>query len=114
MWNEFRHAQFVAQIVEKNRHPTFPCYHCGADVPQNRQSCPSCGASEEDGWGHDNDHLVEDEFDYDEFLEREFDDGETLSRSGTGNRAPPTNRNRLILWAIIWVFLLSTLVPLVW
>jgi hypothetical protein len=34
----------------KPRPTTFPCPHCGADVPQGRISCRECGSDASTGW----------------------------------------------------------------
>lgn len=56
----------------------FLCPHCGAEVKIGAIFCRECGASDDSGWGQDDDVLldtetaVDDEFDYHEFVRREF------------------------------------------
>ncbi len=58
----------------------FVCPHCGADVPAPATFCRECGASDESGWGEDDDGsdvdasagYEEDDFDYDDYISREF------------------------------------------
>ncbi len=56
----------------------FLCAHCGAEVKIGALFCRKCGASDDSGWGQDDDVLlddetaVDDEFDYHEFVRREF------------------------------------------
>lgn len=32
---------------------TFPCPHCGADVPEDALACPACGSDEQTGWSEE-------------------------------------------------------------
>lgn len=102
---------------------SFPCPHCGGDVPPRRRACPHCGASESDGWprnwsrddddrgdddrGHEEElrasEAEEDDFDYDEFVAREF--GEGGDRTGVPSAIP----KRLLLWLIVAAMLLASL-----
>ena len=55
---------------------TFPCPHCGADVPAKANACPECGSDEKTGWSentmYDGTGIEDpDEFDYDEWQRRE-------------------------------------------
>ena len=36
-----------------SRDNTFPCPHCGEDVPDSARVCRACGASDESGWNQD-------------------------------------------------------------
>lgn len=80
-------------------------------MPPRRLSCPSCGASETDGWPNDEDASAaegegggeEDDFDYGEFVAREF--GE--DPEGAGARTP--DPKRLILWLVIAGLLIASL-----
>jgi hypothetical protein len=52
------------------------CPNCGALVPRNAKSCPSCGSDEKTGWS-DSAYasklgLPEENFDYGRFVEEEF------------------------------------------
>lgn len=96
---------------------SFPCPHCGGEVPPRRRACPHCGASDSDGWrrdrGDDCDRqdesdaaateAEEDELDYDEFVAREF--------GAHGDRAssPAADPKRLILWLIVAAMLVASL-----
>lgn len=80
-------------------------------MPPRRLSCPSCGASDADGWPSDRDASAsgaeggdeEDDFDYGEFVAREF--GDDSDRAGSG--AP--DLKRLILWLVIAGLLIASL-----
>lgn len=60
---------------------TFPCPHCGADVPEGSSSCSECGSDDQTGWAEDADvwasniptgYAQDDEFDYDEYADRDL------------------------------------------
>jgi len=42
----------------KRPRKTFPCPHCGDDVPAGAKACPHCGADEETGWAEDADYTA--------------------------------------------------------
>ena len=65
-------------------HEFFRCPNCGADVPESAKFCRQCGASDDSGWGENDDswssdgvgsgYSPDDDFDYDEYIAREFPD----------------------------------------
>ncbi|WP_164103100.1 zinc ribbon domain-containing protein [Candidatus Laterigemmans baculatus] len=106
---------------------SFPCPHCGGDVPAGKAACPACGASDSDGWGDeatggwagDSGSGWEDdsEFDYEEFVEREFGEREFRQRQAV-DREPvfafsPKDPKRLVLWVVVLAFAATLLLPLV-
>lgn len=42
--------------MSKRRRETFPCPHCGEDVPAGAKACPHCGADDDTGWAEDADY----------------------------------------------------------
>jgi len=55
----------------------FPCPNCGAKVSAGATFCRECGASDDAGWGTEDEDLdaaygEDEDFDYDEFIGREF------------------------------------------
>ncbi len=71
----------------RDREP-FPCPHCGELVPANARACRICGASDDCGWGDDEDFGLDEseaDFDYDEYIAREFPEHATSgSQAMTG------------------------------
>jgi uncharacterized membrane protein YvbJ len=39
--------------ARRRTQPTFPCPHCGDDVPEGARACPHCGSDENTGWSPD-------------------------------------------------------------
>jgi hypothetical protein len=35
---------------QRNPRETFPCPHCGYEVPDGALACPDCGSDDETGW----------------------------------------------------------------
>lgn len=55
----------------------FTCPNCGAAVAGGATFCRECGASDDTGWGEEEDDVdanydEDEDFDYDEFIGREF------------------------------------------
>lgn len=75
------------------------CPNCGALVPRNAKSCPSCGSDEKTGWS-DSAYasklgIPEENFDYGRFVEEEF-----------GGRTKPRG--------VHWFWWLTALLLVVW
>jgi uncharacterized membrane protein YvbJ len=59
---------------------TFPCPHCGNNLPANATSCKECGSDKSTGWAEDAEDAgasadIPTEFtdsDYDDFVKKEF------------------------------------------
>lgn len=81
----------------------FDCQHCGAMVPAGAAACPECGADEQTGWSPQANLLLP------------ADDPER-DLLGVGGRredvAPPTQRGRLAMRAVVALVLASLVLPL--
>ena len=44
--------------MPKRPRETFPCPHCGDDVPAGAKVCPHCGADDETGWAEDSEYTA--------------------------------------------------------
>ena len=96
-----------------DRQPTFPCPHCGAEVPAGRQSCPACGSDEETGWAAEGDVVSQlptgygrdEEFDYDEHVAREF--GRHRPRPASARLKYAAIATVTIILIILFVLLMS-------
>ncbi len=76
----------------------FNCPNCGAGVPVGAKFCRECGASDDSGWGQDDDSWADDlttgygpegDFDYEGFVAREFPD-----------QSPLRSQQRMKRWAM--------------
>lgn len=70
---------------------SFPCPHCGADVPARARSCRGCGSDLETGWSGS---AEEDSLELPEPMSEE-DYGEFLARELPGREPPRVRRRRL-------------------
>jgi len=89
---------------------SFACPHCGADVPVARKSCPSCGASDSDGWGEEDSDLDDSEFDYEDYVQREFGQSREILDPLSPEQLR-ARRIRFVIWALIASLLLTVLLP---
>jgi hypothetical protein len=100
----------------------FLCRCCRAELPTSATFCRHCGASEESGWGQDDDEegldlpegyredddeFDDDEFDYDEFIAREFPDQAPQGK-------PSGRRFQLAVVLLLCLGLLVSAVLYVW
>lgn len=85
--------------MARRRRETFPCPHCGADVPEGAAACPECGADDETGWSE--------EAEYGDILPDPDEDAEVTYESA--ERTSP----RKPWWAVILVVVLI-LLTLLW
>lgn len=66
----------------------FVCPHCGADVPQNAKSCPSCGSDENTGWSeftYMDEIQAPDENEYMDILNNEFPENKNTNHKKNSN-----------------------------
>lgn len=124
--------KFIRRWFARRRLPSasFPCPHCGGEVPGGRQSCPQCGASESDGWGDGSGDEGSEgasggwdseasggwgddsDFDYEAFVEREFAAGDARHGEFASASKRPDPK-RLVLWIVIFAFAATLLLPLI-
>jgi hypothetical protein len=95
----------------------FVCESCGAELPLTATFCRHCGASDECGWGENQQREEfglpggyddeQDDFDYDEFVAREFPDQGTAGATGAAQTASPF---RVAVVLVICISLLASVV----
>jgi hypothetical protein len=94
----------------KRRPPPEYCPVCDADVPENAQACPNCGACYESGWKDDADDEDDGPIDYDSLdlpdEAYDSDDERTAARRRQGAR-----QGIRPMWKVVAVV---TLVVLFW
>ena len=84
------------------RNETFPCPHCGEDVPVTANVCRACGASDESGW-NDDDTSEYDPYDDDV----DFGDSAAAEVRRESAAAGVPMWIRLVILAIVVSFVLS-------
>lgn len=75
--------------------PTFPCPHCGAEVPEGAPACRECGSDDLTGWSEE---TLYDGLDLPDTgggaIPDTFEEFEVLSRG-------PNRRRRLLGWILL-------------
>lgn len=73
-------------MATRKRGDSFPCPHCGAEVPAGATFCRACGASDDAGWNDESAWTGgdDDDFDYDDYVGREFPE-----HAAPGQGSPP-------------------------